>query len=104
MAGTTRVESPSLQQLELSPKRLRIHGSVNRIHLALVISVLLISMLPFILDRFEGSGNRSMGVVLAVLVEIAFVVNRCVPRSYRVKNHPPFPVHDSSAKIPPRER
>ena len=99
MAESTR-EASSVQQLELTAKRLRMRGDGSAIHLGMVVSFALVAALPFVLDRFSGSGALALAVVLATLGLIAFVVDRVAPRIAAGGPHRPFRLHTPSAKIP----
>ncbi|HET7228526.1 MAG TPA: hypothetical protein VFJ16_00855 [Longimicrobium sp.] len=64
------------KELDLSYKRVRLRGPATRIHLAMVVTFLLMSALLLIIGRFSGSLALSFGVVIAVLREVRFTVAR----------------------------
>ncbi|HEV7589687.1 MAG TPA: hypothetical protein VGO40_16345 [Longimicrobium sp.] len=93
-------EEQTQQQLDLSTKSLRMRGDGSAIHLGMVVSFGLVAALPFVLDRFSGSGTLALAVVLATLVLIAFVVDRVAPRNAKRGQHRPFRSNARPAKIP----
>jgi hypothetical protein len=68
--------------------------------LGMVVTSSLVAALPFVLDRFAGSGALCFAVVIATFLLIAFVVDRVAPTTGRSKRRRPFRSPAASTKIP----